>query len=204
MALASLNNNTYQIDINDNILIFKTASFKAEKGSVLHSGIYNRELASALSAGGIAILIGLFAAASYKITTAHYMMAALLFGALFIVLRTYIFRETVLELTLDKDNKSAGITIKGIRKKQQMFPISDLAGVRLRHITVQPENPDGIRVVENISLRHGTVIPGFGEPEEFYVAEIEFRNGKRIMVFSSKKSPETEEVAGKLRDFIKG
>lgn len=192
----------WSIEVKENVLSLCTTSFKAEKGSVLHSGIYNRELASALSAGGIAILIGLFAAASYKITAAHYMMAALLFGALFIVLRTYIFRETVLELTLDKNNESAGITIKGIHKKQQMFPISDLAGVRLRHITVRPENPDGIRVVENVAIQHGTVIPGFGEPENFYIVELVYKSGADTMVFSSKEEKETEAVAMRLEGFL--
>lgn len=192
----------WSIEVKENVLSLCTTSFKAEKGSVLHSGIYNRELASALSAGGIAILIGLFAAASYKITAAHYMMAALLFGALFIVLRTYIFKETVLELTLDKNNESAGITIRGIHKKQQMFPISDLAGVRLRHITVRPENPDGIRVVENVALQHGTVIPGFGEPENFYIVELVYKSGADTMVFSSKEEKETEAVAMRLEGFL--
>jgi hypothetical protein len=54
------NNKTYQLDIKDNILIFRTTFFKAEKGSVLHSGIYNRELASSLLAGACIVLLGFF------------------------------------------------------------------------------------------------------------------------------------------------
>lgn len=193
----------WSIEVKENVLSLSTTSFKAEKGSVLHSGIYNRELASSLSAGAITILIGLFTAINYKITAVYYLAAALLFGALFIVLRSYVFKETVLELTLDKNDGYLRVKIKGIREKRQIFAISDITDVRLRHVTVQPENPDGIKVVENISLQHGTVIPGFGETEDFYVVELELKAGTSTRVFSSKQEKEAGDIAIRLRDFMK-
>ncbi|MDI6728785.1 MAG: hypothetical protein QMD44_07690, partial [Thermodesulfovibrionales bacterium] len=81
------NNKAYQINIKDNMLIFRTSSFRAEKGSVLHSGIYNRELASSLAAGALVMLLGFFFAASFKITTVHFVVALLLFVIFFIVFR---------------------------------------------------------------------------------------------------------------------
>ena len=42
------NDRPYRIKISEGKMIFQTASYKAEKGSVLHSGIYNSEMTSRL------------------------------------------------------------------------------------------------------------------------------------------------------------
>jgi hypothetical protein len=198
-------NETYRINIHGNILILRTTSFKAEKGSVLHSGIFNRELASALSAGTILGLIGFLLALNFKITAIHFIIAVFLFGALFLILRSFIFKEPVFETVLDKERGIIALSQKkALGENREIYPISELADIRMDKITVKPENPDGIRVVENVALQHGTVIPGFGEPEEFYVVELEFRGGRRAVVFSSKEGSESEEVASGLKGFIKG
>jgi hypothetical protein len=67
---------------------------------------------------------------------------------------------------------------------------------------VTPENPDGIRLVEQVALQHGTVIPGFGKTSEFYTVEMEFKNGKRITIFSSEEPSMAEDVRAKLSGFI--
>lgn len=199
------NNKAYQIDIKDNMLIFRTSSFRAEKGSVLHSGIYNRELASSLAAGALVMLLGFFFAASFKITTVHFVVALLLFVIFFIVFRTYIFLETVLCVVVDKKNGNIDIALERIFGKRRITsPLSELGNIRQDYLVVTPENPDGIKLVEQVALQHGTVIPGFGKTAEFYTVEMEFKNGKRIVVFSSEKPAEAENIAMQFRNFIKG
>lgn len=195
----------YQIDIKDDMLIFRTSSFRAEKGSVLHSGIYNRELASSLAAGALVMLLGFFFAASFKITTVHFVAALLLFVIFFIVFRTYIFLETVLCVVVDKKNGNIDIALERIFGKRRITsPLSELGNIRQDYLVVTPENPDGIKLVEQVALQHGTVIPGFGKTAEFYTVETEFKNGKRIVVFSSEKPAEAENIAMQFRNFIKG
>lgn len=193
----------YQIDIKDNVLILRTTSFKAEKGSVLHSGIYNRELASSLVAGALIMLSGFFFTINFKITTIHFIIAIVLFAALFLIFRIYIFREPFLEVVFDKGRKSITISLKRIigKRKESHF-MGELAGIKQNHVSVSPENPDGIKVVEKIALQHGTVIPGFGETVELYTVELEFKDRKRVMVFSSKETSEADDITTKLKDFI--
>lgn len=194
---------SYQMDIKDNMLVFRTSSFKAEKGSVLHSGIYNRELSSSLAAGALVMITGFFFAARFKITAVHFIAAVLLFVIFFIVFRTYIFLEPVLCITIDKKNGNVDITLRRIFGKRRITsPLSELDNIRQDYLSVRPENPDGIRLVEQVALQHGTVIPGFGKTSEFYTVVMEFKNGKRTIVFSSEDPSKADVVATKFKNFI--
>lgn len=196
---------SYQIDIRDNTLVFRTNSFKAEKGSVLHSGIYNRELSSSLASGALVVLLGFFFAARYKITAVHFIAALLMFVIFFIAFRTYVFLDPVLSVTVDKEKRDVYIALERIFGKRSIsFPLSELDNIRQDYFAVTPENPDGIRLVEQVALQHGTVIPGFGKTAEFYTVEMEFKNGKRFTIFSSEEPSKAEEIATKFRNFIKG
>ncbi|MFZ6006685.1 MAG: hypothetical protein ACOYU2_03410 [Nitrospirota bacterium] len=193
----------YQMDIKDNMLIFRTSSFRAEKGSVLHSGIYNRELSSSLAAGALVMLLGFFFAVRFKTTAVHFIAALLLFVIFFIVFRTYIFLETVLCVAVDKKNGNIDIALERIFGKRRITsPLSELDNIRQDYLAVTPENPDGIKLVEQVALQHGTVIPGFGKTAEFYTVEMEFKNGKRITIFSSEEPSMAEDVRAKLSGFI--
>ena len=193
----------YQMDIKDNMLIFRTSSFRAEKGSVLHSGIYNRELSSSLAAGALVMLLGFFFTARFKTTAVHFIAALLLFVIFFIVFRTCIFLEPVLCVAIDKKNGNIDITLRRILGRRRIIsPLSELDSIRQDYLSVTPENPDGIRLVEQVALQHGTVIPGFGKTAEFYTVEMEFKNGKRITIFSSEEPSMAEDVRAKLSGFI--
>ncbi|WP_333655561.1 hypothetical protein [Dissulfurispira sp.] len=193
----------YQMDIKDNMLIFRTSSFRAEKGSVLHSGIYNRELSSSLAAGALVMLLGFFFTARFKTTAVHFIAALLLFVISFIVFRTCIFLEPVLCVAIDKKNGNIDITLRRILGRRRIIsPLSELDSIRQDYLSVTPENPDGIRLVEQVALQHGTVIPGFGKTAEFYTVEMEFKNGKRITIFSSEEPSMAEDVRAKLSGFI--
>lgn len=198
------NNKAYKIDIKDNLLLFSTSSFKTEKGSVLHSGIYNRELSSALLTGALIMILGFFFATSFKIITLHWILALVIFITLFIFFRTYIFLDPFLYVKLDKKNGVIEITLKRFFSTRRLvFPLSELKGIRQDYRAVIPENPDGIRLVEQVALQHGTVIPGFGRTSEFYTVEVEFKDGRRFIIFSSEAPKEVEEVATKFKNFIK-
>lgn len=198
------NNKAYKIDIKDSLLLFSTTSFKAEKGSVLHSGIYNRELSSALLAGLLIMILGFFFAKNFKITTIHWILALVIFIISFIIFRTYIFLEPFLYIIFDKKNGVIDVTLKRfLGKRRFIFPMSELKDIKQGYQSVTPENPDGIRLVEAVALQHGTVIPGFGKASEFYTVEVEFKEGRRFIIFSSEVPKEAEEVATKLKNFIK-
>ncbi|MDI6800900.1 MAG: hypothetical protein QMD01_02420 [Thermodesulfovibrionales bacterium] len=195
--------NAYQIDIKDNLLTFRTAFFKAEKGSALHIGIYNRELASSLAAGALVMLLGFFLAAKYKITAVHFIAALVLFTAFFIGFRTYIFREPLLYVAIDKARGVINFSVNKIfGQKNFSFPIAELENIRQDYVSITPENPDGIKFVEKIALQHGTVIPGFGKTAEFYTVEMEFKNRQRIMIFSSEDPSPADDIAIKFKNFI--
>lgn len=197
------NSINYQIDIRGDILRLKTTSFRVERGSVLHTGIFNRDLAAMLSAGVIVTVTGMVAVMNFKITTVHFVMAFILFGVSFFILRTYIFNEPVLDAVFDKGKGIIDITVKKVfGEGKEAYNISDVTGIRFEHITMEPANPDGIRVVENVSLQHGTVIPGFGETEDFYTAQLQLHK-KSVLIFSSTKRDEAQKVVAEISGFMK-
>lgn len=198
-----MSDKSYFIEIKDNRLMFSTASFKAEKGSVLHSGIYNRELASSLAAGACMIALGFFFASKVTITIIHYIASLPLFVMLFLAFRTFLFREPVLQLVIDKKTKAVDITVKRVLgEKKVAVPLDELEKIRQGYTAETPANPDGIQLVEKIALQHGTVIPDFGTTAEFYTVELELRNGKSITIFSSGVPKEADDIAHKINHFI--
>lgn len=193
----------YQIDIKDDVLVFSTASFKAEKGSVLHSGIYNRELASSLAAGAAVMLSGFFFAIKYRVAAVHFMIALVVFVMLFLFFRTYVFKEPALEMVVDKQGSRVTISVKHIMERIiASYPLSEISGIKQSSVTFKPENPDGIRLVERIALQHATVITGFGEPAEFWNVDMAFKDGKGVTVFSSKDKADADDIATRLKNFI--
>ena len=194
---------TYSFDIKDKVLVFRTASFRAEKGSVLHSGIYNREMASTLAAGACIVLLGFFFASRPLRSPIYFIAALLLFVLLFLFFRTFVFPETFLQAVIDKGNNVVNIMRTGFfRMEKQLFPLTELEGIREDFKAIASENPDGMKIVEKIALQHGTVIPGFGTAAEFYTVEFEFKDAGRVMVFSSGDHSEADDVTRAFKNFI--
>ncbi len=195
--------NSYQIDIKDNVLVLRTGSFKAEARSFLHSGIFNRELASSLAAGGIVSLLGFFFAFYSKIRIVHFLTAILLFAALFVILRLSVFREPILETVFDRNKGTVTISLrKIIGRKTQSFLINELSVIGMNHTIVQPENVDGIKIVEKIALQHGTVIPGFGKVQDIYTVQLDIGDNK-VTVFSAGERQAAEAVITELKSFMR-
>jgi hypothetical protein len=195
----------YTINIKNSKLVFMTTSYRAEKGSVLHAGIYNREFASSVASGAVLMALAITAILrGIAIAPVHYVFAGALFIALFILFRVYVFFESRLQAIIDKSRGELSIYIKGVISRKFSAPLSELAGIRKGYTVIAPENVDGVRVVEKIALQHGTVIPGFGEVKQYHTVNFEFRNGETPMVFSSEDAAQVEEALEIMNRFVGG
>lgn len=190
----------YRLEREDNISVFRTGSFSAEGRSVLHSGIYNRELSSSLAAGAAVLAFGLFFARYFEMSALFFIVTIVLFAILFVLFRIYIFREPALEAVFDKGKGIITVSVrKRIRTVVRSYSARKLSGITLDHVTVQPQNIDGVEFVEKIALQHGTVIPGFGKKEEFYTVSLDFQ-GEKVVIFSAREKQGAEAAAAELRN----
>jgi hypothetical protein len=198
-------NHAYQLTEEDSRLLLRTPSFRAERGSVLHSGIYNRELTSSLVAG---ILVGavflILALTGVEVTLVYVVPAVILFSGLFVMLRKAVFYEEQLEAVFDKAGRAITVVVKRFPERRYMYPLEELTDIKENHIVITPDNPDGISFVEKIAAQHGTVIPGFGETKEFYTVDLQFKGGGQMRVYSSREESGAGELRRRLREFIGG
>lgn len=191
------------MEINDKALVFETASFKAERGSVLHSGIYSRDLASSLAAGACILLAGFFFAGRIKLGAAYFVAILALFTVLFLAFRVFFFHDPVLRMVIDREKGHIDISTRNaIGARKVSFPMSELENVRQDYVSFSPENADGTKLVEHIAAQHGTVIPGFGKTLELYTLETELRDGRRFVVYSSKDPSAAGEIASQIKDWL--
>jgi hypothetical protein len=195
----------YNISMKKGALIFSTTSFRAEEGSMLHSGIYSRELTSSLGAGAVIVAIALILVAlEIKLTLPMLGVAVLMFLILMVLFRAYVFFEEHLKVTLDKTRGEIRLFKKALKNKEEVIPLDLLRSIRQGVTVLIPENQDGIAVVKKISAQHGMPIPGFGEPREYYSVVFEFFDERDIMVFSSEDSHEADAVLDMMKNFVGG
>jgi Ca2+/Na+ antiporter len=194
----------YQIEKSENGVVVRTTSFRTERRSVLHSGIFNRELASSLAAGAVMVIMGFFFALYFRITVVHFIAAVFVFAALFILFRIYAFREAVLETTFDWERKTITISLKRtMGSRLRSYPMDALAGIRIHHLSMEPENLDAVKLVEKVAVQHGIVIPGFGKVEDFYFVELDFRE-KKIVIYSARNRQGAKSFMAELRNSLAG
>jgi len=192
----------YQLDIGKDTLVLRTTSFKAEKGSVLHEGIYNREFVSSLAAaavGGVVVFL-------LSVFLGHGAMNYVIGGAVFVVtfplFRKFFFWEPFLLTGIDRVRGEVTITLrKPFGGGEVRNPLAQLKDIKVHHTRVEIPNPDAAEFVERIALQHGTVTPGLGEADEFYSVELVF-DGRETSVFVSKKMDEAISVMERLREFV--
>ncbi|MDO8282787.1 MAG: hypothetical protein Q7U10_09255 [Thermodesulfovibrionia bacterium] len=98
-------NSQYSLRKMDGQLIFMTPSFIADKGSVLHEGIYNHEFASMLSAMAVCGSIYAVLAFNIEMTVIYYISLIILFMIQFVLFRKFIFREKELKAVFDNVKK---------------------------------------------------------------------------------------------------
>lgn len=197
--------NEYQISMKRSALHFRTTSFTATDGSALHSGIYNRELTSSLAAGAVLVVIAAtMLAKGIGMGMYHAIGALALFAVLFFLFRIYVFYESYLTITLDRESKRVIIFIKGFISKKIDCPLDDVADINKGITLIAPENDDGIDVVKKIALQHNMIIPGFGERKTFHTVTFIFRDNSSLMVYSAQNEKEAQHVIDQFRDFLGG
>lgn len=195
----------YSINIKKGALIFTTTSFRAEEGSVLHSGIYSRELTSSLVAGAVLVAISmLMVYLGIKLSILITVAGVVMFFVLMVLFRKYVFFEEHLRVTLDKDKKKVSFFKKGLRSTYESIPLEELRSIRWGVTLIVPENTDGINVVKSIAAQHGMPIPGFGEHRELHSVIFEFTEERDIMVFSSEDQNEADAVLDLMKNFAGG
>ncbi|MFA5354172.1 MAG: hypothetical protein WC291_08075 [Thermodesulfovibrionales bacterium] len=192
----------YSLEERGESLFFRTASFTAQKESVLHSGVYNREFASSLAAGALVMVVSMFLSGALSFSLLSLVGAALLFIGLFFFFRKIVFRENLLEMRIDREKGEIRIAHTGLAQRAVVYPLSGLSELRIASTVIDPQNKDAIAIVEKVAAHHGTVITGFGDRSEFHTVQMRFSGGKTVTVFSSEKQEESDKVLSKIKNFL--
>lgn len=199
----------YQLETHKDRLILKTSSFKAEKTSVLHSGVYTREFTSMLFASGACIF-------SYMLTdiissrppVIRYAILILLFVAAFLGANKYIFKERQLEVVFNRKDKMIHIVRSGlITRKIEKIPFEKVKSIDIGSRKFVPDNFDGINFVQKISAQHGSAVPGLSDVEEFVTLSLRLIDGSEKIIFAAKidggkKDGEPDIPVREIRSFL--
>ncbi len=195
---------TYSLARDDARLVFRTANFTAGQGSVLHSGVYNREFSSWLAAFTFAGIAYFFLVMGFGKGTVLYAVFMVLFIGTFPLFRKYVFREQFLETVLDRTEATAVITRQGIRKKVlETVPLADITGLWIDTQKTEVKNRDGVEFVQKISAQHNAAIPGFGEETVFYSLKLRHADGTDRIVFADKTMQDVIAVYDEMKEFLK-
>ncbi len=200
----------YQLITENNKLVFKTSSFKAEKTSVLHPGVYTKEFSSMLFASAACIV-------SYMMTdiisgrspVIRYAVLIIIFVASFLGANRYIFKERYLHVVFDRTDKTVYMARSGLlTKKSEKIPFANIKSVELGSKTFVPGNIDGINFVKKISAQHGSALPGMGEAEEYITLTLKLTDGSERVIYAAKINGgkingEPEIPVREIRNFLK-
>jgi len=195
---------TYSLSKDNARLVFRTANFTAGQGSVLHSGVYNREFSSWLAAFTLAGIAYFFLVMSFGKRTVMYAVFMVLFIGTFPLFRKYVFREQFLETVIDRASAKIVITRQGIRKKiLEKVPLADITGLWIDTQKTEVKNRDGVEFVQKISAQHNAAIPGFGEETTFYSLKLKYADGQERVVFADSKMQDVIAVYDEMKEFLK-
>ena len=185
-------------------LVFRTTHFVAERGSVLHSGIYNREFSSVLASFAVAGVAYSVLVMSFGKGVVFVVLFLVLFIGTFPLFRKYIFRERFLETIFDKTAADAVISRCWFRKKiLEQIPLSEIKTLWIDKKKEEVVNRDGVAFVEKISAQHHTVIPGFGEDAVFYSLKLRCADGTDRTIFADGSMKQVLAVYEEIKDFLK-
>jgi len=118
--------NAYEISKKEDKISMKTLFFRAERGSILHSGIYNRELASSLASGVVIVI--LYFLLKPEPSMALFIFGVLIFGLGTFVFRMFVFTEHFLRLDIDKAEGKIYISIKKVFSSKKYIPYQNSRG----------------------------------------------------------------------------
>jgi hypothetical protein len=194
----------YKTEKKDSLLLFRTEHFSAERESVLHKGIYNKEFASALCSLAVAGLIYAALAMQQKKTMLPHVAFAVIFIGGYPLLRMFVFKDRFLEALFDRSKGLAEISVTGlIRKKKESLPLSSVKNMLIESKKISVENPDAVEFVEKISAQHGTVIPGFGREKTFFMLKLMLADGSDRMIYADTEMQDVMDAHEEIKEFLK-
>ncbi len=184
-------------------LVFRAAKFSVDRGSVLHSGIYNREFSSVLASFAVSGLVYFALVQAFGKMTVWYAVFMTLFIGTFPLFRAYVFRERFLETVIDRGTGRVAIDLSWLRRTTvEDRPLSEIAGLRIDTEKTEVVNRDGVEFVEKISAQHGTVIPGFGEETTYYSLMLKFTDGTERTLVADSSMQDVISAHDEIREFL--
>ena len=195
---------SYTLKKENNRLVFTTNSFRAEKSSVLHEGVYTKEFASMLAASALSVPV--YVAVSFFATSSvlRIVTVIILFVVSFIALKKYIFKDNLLEAVFDGTSKTVCINQSGLLSiRKETIPFRDIRSVEIGSRKFDPVNLDGIQFVQKISAQHGSAVPGLSESEEFVTLSLMGTDGAERLLFAGKVEEEPGMPLNEINNFLK-
>ncbi len=193
----------YRLTKDATTLVFRTTRFVAERGSVLHSGIYNREFSSVLASFAVAGMAYFALVMGFGKRMVFLALFLVLFIGTFPLFRTYLFKERFLEVVFDKAAGDVVISRTWFRKKVlERMELSEIKGLWIDAKKDEVVNRDGVAFVEKISAQHHTVIPGFGEETVFYSLKLKRADGTDRTIFAGDSMKDALAVYDEIKGFL--
>ncbi|MHB8882467.1 MAG: hypothetical protein ACYC69_13275 [Thermodesulfovibrionales bacterium] len=194
----------YTIDEDGDTLTFRTNSFRSDQGSVLHSGIYNREFSSMLASMALAGLAYPFLVMLLGQTLLLYACILVIAAGSFPLLRRYVFRDILLSAVFDRSARRAVISQNGLlERRTETVLLSAISRVMVEKKTPVNENPDGVEFVNRISLQHNTVIPGFGDETPLYLLMLRLSDGTDRLLYADCSMEDVLGAYDRIKGFLK-
>jgi len=200
-----MNTQYYDLKTEHNSLTFTTPFFKAEKMSVLHSGIYNKEFSSMLLSGAVCLFIYMMTEfMTHKLAVLRYILLLGILLITFIGGTKFIFKEKYLEAVFNKSDNSVTIKVPGMifTHKTEKISFKNIASVELGTKVFAPQNIDGINFVQKISIQHGSAVPGLGEEEEFITVSLKLTDNSERILFAGRTDAEPEIPLKEIKSFL--
>ncbi|MFZ2197045.1 MAG: hypothetical protein WAV13_04880 [Thermodesulfovibrionales bacterium] len=202
--MKSAANRNYTVIIEEDKLIFATPTYRADPDSVLHSGIYNREFSSALSSAAIAGFVYMLVAFNTGNTIVRSLVFLLTFTVGFPFFRKFVFKEGLLEMVFNSAAGEVKIYTSWITKRlKETISIKNIKGISIESRKHEVENPDAVRFVKQISLQHGTVIPGFGEEKVLFLLKLHLSDGSERTIYSDSNMQDVLTAYDEIKVFLK-
>ena len=200
---------TYELCTDNDSLIFRTSSFRAEKTSVLHTGVYTKEFSSMLTASAVSALAYMVMSGIAESKTSSYVATIATFITVFLGSRKFIFRDTYLEADFNSTKRTVSICRPGIfHNNTEAIPFDTILSVEIGSNKFIPENRDGIDFVQKISAQHGSAVPGLSETEEFITLRLILTDGSERTIYAvklngAKVNGEPDIPLNEIRRFLK-
>ena len=202
--MKSAANRNYTVRKEEDKLIFSTPAYRADPDSVLHSGIYNREFSSVLAAAAVAGIVYMLVAFNTGNTIVRSLVFLLTFTGGFPFFRKFVFKEGLLEVVFNAAAGEAKIYTNWVTKRlKETISIKNIKDISIENKKHEVENPDAVRFVKQISLQHGSVIPGFGEEKVLFLLKLHLSDGSEKIIYTDNTMQDVLSAYDEIKEFLK-